>query len=77
MTTTIDVLVKFGQKVNMKNLYEKGEIYLNPIEFFKNHENPEIGDRYENIMSIHQLEKVIIDEKELPILSGHLVQHSD
>ena len=77
MTTTIDVIVKFGQKVYMKNLYEKGEIYLNTIEVIKNHENPEIGDNYENIMCINQLKQVIIDEKEILISSGHSVNHSN
>jgi len=80
----VEVFIKFGKETHMKSLYEKGEVYMNTIDFYKNHENKEIGDEYENIQSIYQIQKLSLidtidskDEIELPLINGHVVQHSE
>ncbi len=42
-------LIKMGTRKYMENLFYKGEIYMNTIDFYKNNENSEIGDIYEGV----------------------------
>ena len=46
------VLVKIGKKEYLERLFEFGEVYLNSIDFFRNHANEEIGDSYEGALYI-------------------------
>ena len=46
------VLVKIGKKEHMERLLKYGEVYMNSTEFFRDHENAEIGDTYEGALYI-------------------------
>ncbi len=53
MTQTILSLIKMGTEKNMMNLLINGEIYLNPIDYFRKHEDDQLrGDPYEGGMEI-------------------------
>ena len=49
------LLIKLGSEGNMKNLYEKGELYLQTFEYFKNLEktNDGRGDPDEYLTKYH------------------------
>lgn len=51
-TAQCHLLVKIGKKEYMERLIENGEIYMNTTSFFKEHENPEIGDVFEGALCI-------------------------
>lgn len=45
--------IKFGSEKNMLDLYEKGTVFLNPIQYFRSMEDQELrGDKYEGISEI-------------------------
>jgi hypothetical protein len=52
-TTTVKFLIKFGSEENIKNLFEKGEIYMNTIKTFKEYDKQGIGDKYEGVIKMH------------------------
>lgn len=52
MTTSVKFLIKFGSEGNIKNLFEKGEIFMNTIQTFKNLDKKDIGDKYEGSAKI-------------------------
>lgn len=52
MTTSVKFLIKFGSEENIKNLFEKGEIYMNTIKTFKDFDKKDIGDKYEGSSEI-------------------------
>ena len=52
METSVKFLLKFGSEQNIKNLFEKGEIYMNTIKTFKAYDAKGIGDKYEGITKI-------------------------
>jgi len=52
MTTSVKYLIKFGNEENIKNLFEKGEIYMNTIKTFKDFDKKGIGDKYEGSTEI-------------------------
>lgn len=52
------MLIKFGSYEHMKDLVEKGIIYLNNIEYYKKIEDIEIADDWENINSVKQTESI-------------------
>ncbi|WP_088342433.1 hypothetical protein [Robiginitalea sediminis] len=52
MKTEIAFLIKFGKKEHLTRLLKEGEIYMNSIEWFKNHEKDGVGDLYEGAMEI-------------------------
>ncbi|SCZ01721.1 hypothetical protein [Flavobacterium caeni] len=52
MTINVKFLLKFGSEENIKNLFEKGEIYMNTIQTFKEFDKPGIGDKYEGTVEI-------------------------
>lgn len=45
-------IVKIGQKEFMDNFLNKGELYLNTIEYFRENQNNEVGDNWENIFKL-------------------------
>jgi len=47
-------LIKFGQRMYMESLYNKGELCLNTVEFFKKTDNETIRDIHEGDDTIHQ-----------------------
>ena len=51
-TVQCHLLVKIGKKQYMERLIENGEVYMNTTRFFKEHENPEIGDLFEGALYI-------------------------
>lgn len=80
----VEVFIKFGEETHMNNLFEKGEVYMNPIDYFKYHTNPQIGDIYENLKYIWQIPKANlklsannIDEIIIPDTNGHILVNSD
>ncbi len=46
------ILIKIGEKDYMQSLLYEGEVYMNSTEYFRTHENSEIGDEYEGAMYI-------------------------
>lgn len=63
MTVSIKFLVKFGSEENIKNLFEKGEIYMNTIKTFKEYDKQGIGDKYEGVVKIHNSNNSILTLK--------------
>jgi hypothetical protein len=57
MMTTIKHLIKFGEEDNIIKLFEKGEIYMNTIQNFKQSDRKEIGDKYEGTVDIKNFPK--------------------
>lgn len=53
MKHTILSFIKFGEEEHIRDLYENGTIYMNPIEFFRKKEDQELrGDSYEGASRI-------------------------
>lgn len=53
MEHTIKVLLKFGSKKNILDLFENGTIYMNTIEYFRKVEDEELrGDKYEGVSRV-------------------------
>lgn len=52
MTTSVKFLIKFGNEENIKNLFEKGEVYMNTIKTFKDFDKKGVGDKYEGSSEI-------------------------
>ena len=53
---TIIMFLKFGSEIDIKDLYENGTIYLNPIDRFRKIEDNELrGDNYEGVNRIWNL----------------------
>lgn len=47
------MFLKFGNETNLKDLYENGTIYMNPIQYFRKIEDKELrGDSYEGASEI-------------------------
>lgn len=46
------LLIKMGEEKYMRDLLCKGEIYMNSVEYYRTHENPEIGDCFEGVKEI-------------------------
>ena len=57
LKTSIHNLIKFGNEANMKSMYEKGVLYLNPIEYFRLLEEQGYGrgDSYEGTTLVSNL----------------------
>jgi hypothetical protein len=51
-TVNIAAFIKFGQKEHILDLYENGTVYCNTLQYFRNHENVAIGDKYEGTTKI-------------------------
>ncbi|TAE40875.1 MAG: hypothetical protein EAY66_01770 [Sphingobacteriales bacterium] len=52
-THTILMFLKFGQEKDIKDLYNNGTIYMNPIQLFRTVEDGELrGDSYEGVSRI-------------------------
>lgn len=49
---TYHILVKIGKKEHLERLIEYGEVYMNTTKFYRDHDNPEIGDPYEGALYI-------------------------
>lgn len=50
---TIKTFLKFGSEKNIRELYENGTIFMNPIQYFRSFEDAELrGDLYEGISKI-------------------------
>jgi len=47
-------LIKIGKKKFMNDLISKGKLRLNTINYYRNHENKEIGDSWENPKKVQQ-----------------------
>jgi len=64
--TNINLLafLKSGEKQFMLNFLNKGELYLNTLNYYKVHENKEIGDDWEDITNIKIGKVSLIDEKD-------------
>lgn len=43
------ILIKMGKKDFMEKLIYRGEVYMNSVFFYKNHQNDEIGDIFEGV----------------------------
>jgi len=55
-TYTIIMFLKFGSETDIKDLYENGTIYMNPIDRFRKIEDEELrGDNYEGVNRIWNL----------------------
>lgn len=52
--TTCYILVKIEKKEHMERLLKYGEVYMNSTDFFRIHDNPEIGDRYEGALYLEK-----------------------
>jgi hypothetical protein len=48
------VLIKIGKRKNIEDAFNKGYLYFNTIECFREHESAEIGDKNENIDILYQ-----------------------
>lgn len=46
-TVNIGGFLRFGRKEHIYDLFENGTVYCNTLKFFRDHENPAIGDKYE------------------------------
>lgn len=55
-TYSIISFLKFGQEKYMKDLFYNGNLFFNPIQFFRKFEDNELrGDKYEGVTSIRNL----------------------
>ncbi len=53
MEHTIKMFLKIGKKEHIKDLYENGTIFMNPVQYFRNIEDQELrGDNYEGASEI-------------------------
>ena len=84
MGNQLFALIKFGKEEHIRSLVEKGEVYLNTIEYFKNAEHKEIGDKFEGASLIVNMEnfKIKVEHPTLdkPLLlngiTGQLTNYS-
>lgn len=60
MNTTVHYLLKFGEKSNIKSLYEEGEIYMNTVQTFAELDKKEVGDKFERTVEIKNFGKGIM-----------------
>ena len=51
-TIRVKYLLKFGQKQDMENLFNKGEVYMNTIKLFQELDKPGVGDKLEGTFEI-------------------------
>ena len=51
-TIRVKYLLKFGQKQDMENLFNKGEVYMNTIKIFQELDKPGVGDKLEGTFEI-------------------------
>jgi hypothetical protein len=51
-TIRIKYLLKFGQKQDMENLFNKGEVYMNTIKLFQELDKQGVGDKLEGTFEI-------------------------
>jgi hypothetical protein len=65
-------LVKFGKEEHIRSLVDKGEVYLNSIDYFKNSTHKEIGDKLEGASFIVNMENFKM-KIEHPILDKPLL----
>lgn len=52
----IHLFLKFGEEKHIRALYERGEIYMNPLAHFRKLEQKERGDPYEGVSFIQNVE---------------------
>lgn len=55
------IFIKFGSEENIKMLREQGIIYMNTAEYFKKCEEPERGDKDENLGMLFQPDKILLE----------------
>ena len=65
-------LIKFGKEEHIRSLVDKGEVYLNSLDYFKNATNKEIGDKLEGASLIVNMENFKM-KIEHPILDKPLL----
>ncbi len=63
-TATSFIQIKVGEKEHIERLFNLGEVYLNSVQYFKEHENPKIGDVFEGA-EIIESGKIIKYRKDL------------
>lgn len=52
-TITVKAFLKFGKERHIKDMFEKGSIFLNTVEYFRNIEDKELrGDKYEGTTKV-------------------------
>lgn len=55
-THTIKCFLKFGTEEHLLQLRDKGIIYMNPLEYFRNLEDEDLrGDNYEGVTGVYNL----------------------
>lgn len=72
----ISFFLKFGNEINIKDLYENGTIYLNPIQYFRKIEDGELrGDSYEGASKVHNYLPGPLNIPEIGFTGNHLGVH--
>jgi hypothetical protein len=77
---SIYFLFKFGEDIFMRQLWEQGIIYMNPIQYFIDYEEKELrGDENEGLSGIFQTEKVtlLVEGKELGYSKSARLKYRD
>ncbi|MFD1629682.1 hypothetical protein [Pseudopedobacter beijingensis] len=70
------LFLKFGNRTNIKKLYENGTIYMNPIQYFRKEEDGELrGDSYEGAIRIHNYLPGPLNIPEIGFKGNHLGVH--
>lgn len=68
--------LKFGQEKYMKDLFYKGDLFFNSIQFFRKFEDNELrGDKYEGINSIKNLPSGTIEIPKLNYKGNYISMH--
>lgn len=75
-THTIVLLIKFGSEVDMRDLLERGTIYMNTIEFFRRIEDGQLrGDNYEGVTKIWNLPAGQFQIPEIDFKGNYISMH--
>lgn len=65
-TVNIGAFLRFGQREHIYDLFENGTVYCNTLMFFRDHENPAIGDKYEGTSKIFNTTQIKSFEITIP-----------
>jgi hypothetical protein len=76
MTHTILTFLKFGDEARINEMYEKGTIFINTIEYFRKHKSQKgRGDPYEGVSRIKNYPPGEIEIKEINYKGKYLNLH--